>query len=449
MKISFANVQDSILDIKEDKRTEVFNFGKDNAYPSLIETLIDISVTSKTCVDRVAKAIYGGAFGKAGDIKVNSKKQSLNEVLRIAAREYAKHNNCYIHVGFNGLYEFKSIKVIPVTDVRLGKADDLGYSGKFVVYDNWDKEKGKKIMSDKFQIIDRFNPNTKVVKGQIEKAGGIKNYNGQIIHIKKDDNKVYSLSDLNTAKHEALLEYDSQLFRSQGTTTGFMNTKLLAVPPFANDEARKEFKRELKGARGAKNSGSVILLESAQVIDDLSKALFMDDLSSPYNDKLLEYSDVQSERNICKAFSVPLILVSSTETGLFGNSGEMLKEAKSQLFESRKEDRDQIQEAFETIIKKFEDTKITTLEIVNPFEEVTEEAEAEAPKNANAEAQAQLRGSVGGVTALLAIQQSVALGTTDKDAGVAIIVNIFGFSEDEAISMLGNPKPQEESNNTF
>lgn len=53
-------------------------------------------------------------------------------------------------------------------------------SGKIVVYDNWDGSKGQ-VDKKKFNIIDVFNPNEKVVLSQIEKAGGIENYKGQVL----------------------------------------------------------------------------------------------------------------------------------------------------------------------------------------------------------------------------------------------------------------------------
>lgn len=437
MKLYYNQVSKTILDVKKDKRNECFNFGKDNAFPSLVEALINISVTSKTCIDRVAKAIYGNSFGKLGNIIVNSKGQTLNEVLRVAAREYAKHNNCYIQVSYDGNFDFKAIVVIPVTHVRVGKDDDKGYSGKFIVYDNWDKSKGSKIMSSSFTVIDRFNPKQKVIEKQIEAAGGdISNYNGQLIHIKKDEAFVYSLTDLNPVLSEALLEGNSQTFRSRGSEKGFLNTKLLTTQPFASDEDRRDFKKELNGVRGADNSSEVVLLEASQQTDDLSKQIKIDDLSSPYNDKLFEYSDSQAEKNICKACGVPLILVNPSDNSMFGNSGEVLKEAKKQLFESREEDRDQIEEVFIMLMKKFQ-KPVEGLKILNPYEEVKVD---ETPKDLNAEAQATLRGSVGGVTALLAIQQSVSAKTTTKEAGVAMIVNIYGFSEEIAAEMLGNPE---------
>lgn len=446
MKLYYSQVSNSILDVKKDKRNECFNFGKDNAFPSLVEALINISVTSKTCVDRVAKAIYGGSFGELGNIVVNSKGQTLNEVLRIAAREYSKHNNCYIQVAYDGNFDFKAIVVVPVSYVRLGKDDDKGYSGKFIIYNNWDKSRGSKIMSSNFTVVDRFNPKKEVIEKQIEKAGDIAKYNGQLIHVKKDNAFVYSLTDLNTVLSEALLEGNSQTFRSRGSEKGFLNTKLLTTQPFASDEDRRDFKKELNSVRGAGNSSEVVLLEASQQTDDLSKQIKLDDLSSPYNDKLFEYSDKQAEKNICKAFSVPQVLVNPSDNSMFGNSGEMLKEAKRQLYESREEDRDQLEEVFVMLMKKFQ-KPVEGLKIINPFEEVEKETEKEEPKDVNAEAQATLRGSVGGVTALLAIQQSVSAKTTTKEAGVAMIVNIYGFDEETASQMLGNPEIKPDNEN--
>ena len=442
MKVYYNQVSKSILDVKIDKRTEVFNFGADNAYPSLIEALIEMSVTAKTCADRAAKAIYGGSFGELGEVVVNSKGETLNEVFRIAAREYAKHNNVYLAVGYNMLYEVMSIVVVPATDPRLGKADDRSYSGKFVIYDNWDKSKGAKVQKTRFLYVDRFSRNVEILKKQIETAGAITDYNGQLLHIKKDSAHIYSLSDLNPVLGEALLEANSQTFRSRGADKGFLNTKVLATQPFKDEPTRDQFRKDLKEFQGAENSGDVLLIEAAQNSDDISKQIYLDDLSSKYNDKLFQYSDEQAEKNICKAFTVPLILVNPSDSSLFGSSGELLREAKKQLYESREEDRDQLEEVFSYLMGRFTDP-VEGLEVLNPYEELVEEIIEDTPEALNAKAQATLRGSVGGVTSLLAIQQSVAAGTTSKDAGIAMIVNIYGYDEETAEAMLGDPEPIE------
>ena len=55
------------------------------------------------------------------------------------------------------------------------------------------------------------------------------------------------------------------------------------------------------------------------------------------------------------------------------------------------------------------------------------------------QAQANLRGTVGGVQGILAIQASVAQGTTDYAAALATLIEIYGFSEATAITILGTP----------
>jgi len=450
MKLFFNQVSNSILDIKVNKRYECFNFGSDNAFPSLIEVLIGMSVTSKTCVDRVSKAIYGKSFGEVGKVIVNSKGQTLNEVLRIAAREYAKHNNCYLQISYDGNYEIKAIVVVPVTEVRIGKADDKGYSGKYIIYNNWDRTKSKQIKSSNFEYYDRFNPDKKVIEGQVEKSGKngkggiISDYNGQILHVSKDKTYVYSLSDLNPVLSEALLESNSQTFRSRGASKGFLNTKLLTVQPFKDDPTRKAFKKDLKDLQGAENSSEVLLLETSQMNEDIDKQIKLDDLSGEYNDKLFEYSDKQAEKSICKAFTVPLMLVSQTDNSLFGSSGEMLKEAKVQLWESREEDRDQFEEVFASLMKLFQEDKQIKegLTIQNPYTEEEEEIEN---KNINKQAQAALRGTAAGVQGIIGLATAVKEDKIEKEEAVEIIKNIYGFTKKQAKAMIGGFIEEEEN----
>jgi hypothetical protein len=59
------------------------------------------------------------------------------------------------------------------------------------------------------------------------------------------------------------------------------------------------------------------------------------------------------------------------------------------------------------------------------------------------EAQAELRGSVGGVQGILNLQASVSAGTTTYEAGIGILTIVYGFSEENAKTLLGEPKPVE------
>ena len=57
------------------------------------------------------------------------------------------------------------------------------------------------------------------------------------------------------------------------------------------------------------------------------------------------------------------------------------------------------------------------------------------------EAQANLKGTVGGVQGILEIQRSVSTGITQRDAAIALLVEIYGFNNEQASNIIGNPTP--------
>jgi len=59
--------------------------------------------------------------------------------------------------------------------------------------------------------------------------------------------------------------------------------------------------------------------------------------------------------------------------------------------------------------------------------------------SATLQAQANLRGSVGGVQGVLAVQASVSAGTTTYEAALSILTIIYGFTDEQARQILGQP----------
>lgn len=66
--------------------------------------------------------------------------------------------------------------------------------------------------------------------------------------------------------------------------------------------------------------------------------------------------------------------------------------------------------------------------------------EINTPVDVEAEAKAKLKGSVGGVQGILAIQAQVASGVTSYEAGLAILELIYGIGEEEGKRILGEKK---------
>ena len=72
--------------------------------------------------------------------------------------------------------------------------------------------------------------------------------------------------------------------------------------------------------------------------------------------------------------------------------------------------------------------------IKNPY---IDEDEAKDAKNINKKAQANLRGSVGGVTALTNLIESVNNGVIKKESAISVIKGIYGFTDTKAKEMVG------------
>lgn len=353
MKLHFKEVRHKLLDVKEVESQGVHKWGLDNAYPSTMEYLLSSSVTAKNCVDKSSKALFGVGV-KEGDKIVNSKGQSLNDIIRTASREYIKHNNAFIWVGYNLLYEVDSIEVVPSKNVRVGSRDDSGYNGKFIIYDNWDQNDGS-IEQDKFQIVDRFNSNKDVIQSQIDRAGSISKYKGQLIHIQKYLNEIYSLADGDCVLLDMIGEINASEFKQKGSTDGFLNTKIIVTQPFSSDSERNTFKKGIDSVKGSKNANSVVFMEAADPSIDLEKQINIQDLTSEHNDKLFEYTEKSVEKAICKAFNVPIALINPSENGLFGNSGEMYKTINDILWNERAEERQKLEEVISKLMLNFKD----------------------------------------------------------------------------------------------
>lgn len=361
MKLTYSEYRNPITEVKEDKRKDIWTFGLDNQLAQLIHDLITQSPTALRASRLVTKAIIGGGIEQ--EIQAN-KEHDLNNVISIAAAQLVDMGNIYLRLGYNGELKINSIKVIPQAKIRKGKSDDMGFSG-FYHFDN--KEfKDKKSEATK---IHTYNGSKEAIEKQIESAGGIQKWNGQILHIKLDHGNHYALPMCYPVLQDMLTEANSSLFRANNTEKGFLNNNLLILPQLSNDEANEKFIQQFKKLEGAQGSGKNLLFQSDAGVEDITKQFLLTPLNSQPNDKLFEYSDKKAESNIAKAFGIPQILINPQESGLFGSSGELLKAAKEFLYESYTEERNLLVSKLNMILKNWHQPT-QPIKIINPYEPI-------------------------------------------------------------------------------
>lgn len=176
------------------------SYGDDNLYPQTVRNIIAASSTGSECADRFADFIEGNGFREVSfsEYVVNRKGDTVDGIHALVCRDMADFNGIALHVNYNILGQIVELQHIPFENCRLVEEDDNGYVPKIAVHPDWSgrkTRKGKKIRVTKEYVdyIDVFNPTKAVVMAQIEAAGGIEYYKGQVLWVSMAGKQTYPI----------------------------------------------------------------------------------------------------------------------------------------------------------------------------------------------------------------------------------------------------------------
>ncbi|MBT3209101.1 MAG: hypothetical protein HN347_12215 [Bacteroidetes bacterium] len=442
--------------VKENKQAGIMNNGADNAYPSRMERIILASTTGKASAEMYANFLAGSGFSdeinKIVVGEVNYKPITMYDLLERIVHSVAYQNGAFIHlnIAYESADKFYISDVQPLLfkNCRLGLLDDTEYTGKIAIYDNWDKSKSSKIEKKKIRKVNVFNMKPEVITSQITTAGGFEKYKGQVYHQFLDNEYNYPLSPIDVAQDDADTESEISKYKNGDLRNGFTASYILRHAYFANKKDKQNFVDKIKEFQGAENRGSIMLIEDDITEDEttgmtVDNGLKFEKIEQTVNDKIFINYEKSVANNIRKAYkAIPTILIEYVEGKLGGTSGEALTAAADFYNEMTKKDRQIIENIFKDIFQHWKEP-ITDFEI-RPLQFGDEEEIIDIAESKRLESQAALKGSVGGVTALMQLQQSVSEGTSDLSAAIAIVEEIYGISKEKATEMLGTPKPKTE-----
>jgi hypothetical protein len=246
---------------------------------------------------------------------------------------------------------------------------------------------------------------------------------------------------------DAESEYNFSVFRNTTITGGFFAPIVMRHSKFEDKKDKQAFIEKVQNLKGARNADKILLLEDEFTSDNKDGGLRIDKVDLNYNDKTFGTWPADVSNNIRKAFkNIPVVLVDYEQGKLGNTSGESFYAAQNFYNSVTSEERMTIEMAIKSIFSNFyidinpaKDWSIKPLEILK--KEIAVDAQAAALQ----QSQAQLRGSVGGVTALLEVQKSVSEGTTTYESGVALLKYIYGYEDAVAREILGQPKTIEDA----
>lgn len=379
-----------------DKRNEIFENGEDNAYPEMIDRLINNSVTAKMASDIMCQYLKGSGYGKVLDDTIinNDTKTTLRDFDTHVKNEIVKNRGVFIHVNYeiqeNGTLTQTNPKVLPFDWCRIGKKDSLNYNGKIHVKSDWRNSRDEPV------TFDVFNDNQTVLKAQIKATGGIEKYKGQVFYYNADIKYHYPLARVDSVIRDCDSEAQSAIYKNQLLRKGFFGKTLIVTRPLVDDNIPQEIEYEgkmipnreyleevseaddvqdnIEKFIGAENAGGCMMVTLDHAGEKLEDAILVKNIEANINPDMFRGVEASVRENILMTHcNLPAGLVKSSE-GLFSTTGDDILEMKKTYWENTKNERDLATAIVNRFTKHIFETELVVLpliekKIIEPIEE--------------------------------------------------------------------------------
>jgi len=275
MNLTNVKAEKQRIEVIDGLSLGIQTYGLRNDYPQRIKTVTNASVTAKGCISTYQKFIQGGGFADQVFYKsvINEHGLTCDQLLNLVARDFADYGGFTLHVNYNVLGQITDVTHVPFEHCRLTLEDDFGKIAKIGLHRDWTKLKRKTVVSKQtIELIDVYNPITTVVQAQIEAAGGIDNYKGQLLYYSMDGEMVYpkpiydaAITDISTEAGISNVIYRNA--RMNFMPAGMLIRKISETTTSKTDEygrpVQDDFSQNFKAFQGDENACKIIDVEAS------------------------------------------------------------------------------------------------------------------------------------------------------------------------------------------
>lgn len=257
-------------------------FDKDNLYPQRMKLFREGSGTCDGCVETKAKHIRGFGFVEDFDIavrpdgvreykrkpktetidgkSVNSRGESFRMIKRQMTRSVAGNRGFALHLNYNALMEISEISFIPWEYCRLGVSDSYQFSNKIHIWENWEMILNRQNMKMEPQVVDTFNPDPDVVASQVERAGGLDKYGGQLLYWTEEGLNKYVLASFDAVLDHVRAEGSVGAYNANSAENNFTASTFMGFPQQATEDGEKAILRKIREFQGPENAQSILAI---------------------------------------------------------------------------------------------------------------------------------------------------------------------------------------------
>lgn len=324
------------VDVSYLRQFGIQGFGDDNLYHQTLRNIIAASSTGSECAERYANFIEGNGFKdiRFSEYVVNRKGDTVDDIHALVCPDVGDFDGMSLHVNYNIFGEICELNYVPFENCRLLEEDSNGYVAKIAVHPDWSGKKtraGKplQVKKENIDFIDVFNPRKEVVLAQIEAAGGIEYYKGQILWLSGGGKNVYPRSRADRvvtemSTDEGLANVKFRNVRCNFLSAGIVITKKgqsIAGEDSSGLNDNDGFSDMLGKLQGDTNSLKMLEVE---ISSDEEKPEFVN-LSSKNYDKEFSVTDASVVERIYSAYGQePWYCI---RIGKVGFSGDILEDA--------------------------------------------------------------------------------------------------------------------------
>lgn len=336
MNVKTAKKPRPRVDIDYSSLYDMQTYGHDNLYPQHLQAITAASGTAELCIGRYAKFMEGNGFNdeRLAGYAVNALGVTLDQLLHDISGDMARFGGFALHVNYNVLCEVTSISFVPFEMCRLEEEDDLGNVGHILLHPDWTGRKkrgGVRLAVDESNItrICTFNPDPRVVALQIEAAGGIANYKGQVLWCSMDGDGIYptpiydaAITDISTDEGLGNIKYRN--VRNNFLAACMLITKK-RLPDVSGDGHRGDEDMieadDLLDFQGDENTGKIMLV----TLQDEEDAPQVVNFPTRNYDKEFSVTDDSVTERIYAQFHQELF--HAIRMGKLGFSGQVMQDA--------------------------------------------------------------------------------------------------------------------------
>lgn len=308
-------------------------YGYDNLYPQTFKNIISSSSTGAECNERFADFIEGNGFSNVlfSEYVVNRRGETVDDVHALVCADLAYFGGFAIHVNYNLLGEITELHHIPFENCRLVEEDGNGYVSKIAIHPDWSGKKtrkGQPIRVDRENIdyIDVFNPDPNVVLAQMEAAGGVDYYKGQVMWVSMAGRNVYPVGKGDRVATEMSTDEGLANVKYRNVRCNFFPSSLIFTrkgqgSPDDESDNDSNFSDTLLELQGDTNAGKMLEVE-LESEDDKPEVV---QLNTQNYDKEFTVTDASVVERIYSAYGQePWYCI---RIGKVGFSGDILNDA--------------------------------------------------------------------------------------------------------------------------